>query len=40
MVENIEEVSEVTVREIRKICMLGSVRILRKMCSERTEYLT
>ena len=32
--ENIKEVSEVTVREIRKICMLGSVGILRKMCSE------
>ena len=34
MVENIKEVSEVTVRESRKICMLGSVGILRKMCSE------
>ena len=40
MVENIQEVSEVTVREILKIFMLGSVRILRKMCSESTEYLT
>ena len=34
MVENIKKVSETaTVTEIRKICMLGSARILRKVLS-------
>ena len=34
MVENIKKVSErATVTEIRKICMLGSARILRKVLS-------
>ena len=34
MVENIKKVSErATMREIQKICMLGSARILRKVLS-------
>ena len=38
MVENIKKVSEaVSVTEIQKISMLGSARILRKMCSVWTE---
>ena len=41
MVENIKKVSErATVTEIQKICMLGSARILRKLFSVWTEWLT
>ena len=38
MIENIKKVSEkATVKEIQKICMLGTARILRKVPSVRTE---
>ena len=41
MVENIKKVSErATVTDIQKICMLGSARILRKVLSVWTEWLT
>ena len=41
MVENIKKVSErATMTEIQKICMLGSARILRKVLSVWTEWLT
>ena len=41
MVENMKKVSErATMTEIQKICMLGSVRILRKVLSVGTESLT
>ena len=41
MVENIKKVSErATVTEIQKICMLRSARILRKVLSIWTEWLT
>ena len=41
MVENIEKVSErANMTEIQKICMLGSARILRKVLSVWTEWLT
>ena len=41
MVENIKKVSErATMTEIKKICMLGSARILRKVLSVWTECLT
>ena len=41
MVENIKKVSErATTTEIQKICMLGSARILRKVLSVWTEWLT
>ena len=41
MAENIKKVSErATMTEIQKICMLGSARILRKVLSVWTEWLT
>ena len=41
MVENIKKVSErANMTEIQKICMLGSARILRKVLSVWTEWLT
>ena len=41
MVENIKKVSErATMTEIQKICILGSARILRKVLSVWTEWLT
>ena len=41
MVEKIKKVSEgATVTEIQKICVLGSARILRKVLSVWTEWLT
>ena len=41
MVENMKKVSErATMTEIQKICMLGSARILRKVLSVWTEWLT